>query len=164
MGLNFDIMSAPPDTATIAAAHAEHAAERQRLRELNKKFLIVIVTIVSAIVCFLLLVAVPLVSRPEMEGSFVFLIVYALPYFFFSVFVVGNTMHHHKVDVPKKALRLAEAALQQGEQDDIAELLEACQTHAPLGAYQSQVATQGRALFRGELEAMRSWLEGQSGK
>jgi len=34
-----------------------------------------------------------------MEGSFVFLIVYALPYFFFSVFVVGNTI---RVNVPKK--------------------------------------------------------------
>jgi len=164
MGLDFDIRSAPPDTARIAAAHAELAAEHQRLRELNKKFLIVIVTIVSAIVCFLLLVAVPLVNRPEMEGSFVFLIVYALPYFFFSVFVVGNTMHHRKVDVPKKALRLAEAALQEGEQDDIGELLDACQAHAPLGTYQSQVTSQGRALLKGDLEAMRSWLEAQTGK
>ncbi len=164
MGLDFDITSAPPDTASIAAARAELEAERLRLRELNKRFLIVIVTIVAAIASFLLLVAVPLVSRPDMEGSFVFIIVYALPYFFFSVFVVGNTKHHYKVEVPQKALRIAETALEEGEQEDIGELFDACQAHAPLGAYQSQVESQGRVLFKGELEAMHRWLEEHTGK
>jgi len=159
MGLDFDISSTPPDTANITAAREEFAAERQRLRELNKRFLIVIGVVLAIIVSFLLLVAVPLVSRPDMEGSFVFMIVYALPYFFFTVFVVGNTKHHHLVDVPQKALRLAEAALEQAEPEEISELLAACQAHAPLGTYQTQVAYQGRALFKGELDAMRHWLE-----
>jgi len=41
MGLDFDIRSAPPNPADIAAAYAKLAEEHQRLRELNKKFLIV---------------------------------------------------------------------------------------------------------------------------
>jgi len=159
MGLDFDITSTPPDKTTIDKVRDEFEAEHQRLREINKRFLKVIVPIVATIIFFLLFFAVPAVSKPEMEGSFVFLIVYALPYFFFSIFVLGNIKHHNMVDVPKKALRIAEAAMQEGTQEDYQELLDACQAHAPLGAYQSQVETQGRLLFKGELEAMQRWLD-----
>jgi len=164
MGLDFDITSTPPDTESIAAARAELAAERLRLRELNKRFLIVAVAIVTAIFCFFIFVAIPFATKPGTEGGFVFIIVYTLPYFFFSIFVVGNIMHHKKVDVPQKALRAAEAALQEGEPEDITELLDACRIHAPLGTYQSQVASQKRALFKGELEAMQLWLEAHAGQ
>ena len=68
-------------------------------------------------------------------------------------------MHHYKVDVPRKALRLAEEALQEAGRDDVIALRDACQAHPPLGTYQSKVASQGRALFKGELDAMRRWLE-----
>lgn len=161
MGLDFDITSAPPDTAKIAAVRAEFAAERQRLRTLNKRFLIVAVTAVAAILCFVFFVAVPIVKDPAMEGSIVFVIVYALPYLYFSVFVVGNTMHHDKVEVPRKALEAAEDALEEGAQEDIDALCEACRAHAPLATYWHQVESQGRALFQGEVEAMRRWLEAQ---
>ncbi len=164
MGLDFDITSAPPDTARITAVRAELAAERQRLRGLNKRFLIVIVTIVVTLLCFILFVAVPVVNKPDTEGAIVFIIVYASPYLFFSVFVVGNTMHHTRVEVPRKALETAEEALQEGTQEDIGALFDACQAHAPLGAYQCQVESQGRALFKGELEAMRRWSEEHVGQ
>ncbi len=159
MGLDFDITAAPPDTASIAAVRAELTAERLRLRELNKRFLVVIVAIVAVLLCFILFVAVPIVNKSATEGGIVFIIVYSMPYLFFSVFVVGNTKHHYKVEVPRKALETAEEALQEGEQEDISALFDACQAHAPLGAYQCQVESQGRALFKGELEAMHRWLE-----
>ena len=164
MGLDFDITSAPPDTAKIAAVREELAAERQRLRGLNKRFLIVIVSIVATLMSFFLFVGVPYTSKPETEGGIIFIIVYALPYFFFAVFAVGNTMHHSRVEVPRKALEVAEEALEEGTQEDIAALFDACQVHAPLSVYQCQVETQGRALFRGELEAMRQWLEEHDGQ
>ncbi len=164
MGLDFDITTTPPDTSTIAATRAELEAERQRLRELNKRFLMVIVPLVLALLSFMLLVVVPVVNEPNTEGTLVFLAVYTLPYVFFTVFVVGNTMHHKKVDVPQKALRIAEASLEEITQEEIEELTAPCQTHTPLSAYQSQVASQGRALFKGELDAMRSWLEAHAGK
>jgi len=164
MGLDFDITSTPPDTASIAAVRAELEAERQRLREINKRFLMVIIPLVLSLLSFMLIVVVPAVSQPNIEGTLVFLAAYTLPYFFFTIFVVGNTMHHNKVDVPQKALRIAEASLEEVSQEEIEELADACQTHATLGAYQSQVETQGRALFKGELEAMRLWLEEHAGK
>lgn len=159
MVLDFDIMSAPPDNIKIAGVRAELAAERQRLKALNKRFLITVAAIVAVVLSFILLVAIPYVSKPSSEGSIVFIIVYSLPYIFFSIFVIGNTMHHDKVEVPRKALETAEKALEEGAQEDIVALRDACRAHAPLGAYQSQVKTQGRTLFNGELEAMRHWLE-----
>ncbi len=159
MGIDFDINTAPPDTQHIAAAREQMAAERQRLRGLNKRFLITIVTIVAIIFCFLVFVAIPYTDKPGSEGGIVFLIVYTIPYFFLSVFVIGNTLHHDKVEKPRKILETAEAALEEGEQKDISELLDACRTHAPLADYQRKVETQGRTLFNGELDAMRQWLE-----
>ena len=164
MGLDFDITSAPPDAEKITAARADMAAERQRLRGLNKRFLVVIVSVVATLVSFVLLVGVPYSSQPETEGGIIFIIVYATPYLFFFVFVVGNTMHHDRVEVPRKVLETAEEALEAGSQEDIGTLLDACQSHAPLIAYQRQVESQGRTLFKGELDAMRSWLESQAGQ
>lgn len=164
MGLDFDITSAPPDSARIAAVRAELLAEHRRLRSLDKRFLIVSVTVLITIVCFVLLVAVPVVNDPNTEGDIVFIAVYALPYLVVSVFVVGNTMHHSRVEVPRKALRTAEAALQEGAQEDMDALRDACRAHAPLGTYQRQVASQGRALLQGELDAMRHWLDEHDGQ
>ena len=159
MGFDFDITSAPPDKARITAVRAEMAAEHLRLRGLNKRFLIVAVTIVVALVSFLLIVIVPIAGQSSTDGGIVFVIAYSLPYLFFTVFVVGNTMHHHQVEAPRKILETAEEALEEGEQEDIDALFDAYQANAPLGAYQCQVESQGRALFKGELEAMRRWLE-----
>lgn len=162
MGLDFDIAAGPPDAGKIAAARSALAEERQRLRGLNKRFLIVIGGVVLTLVCLLLLVAIPEASKPETEGGILFVFVYAMPYFFFTTFVVGNTMHHSKVEVPRKAMELAEAALQDAEPEAVAELSDVCQTYAPLGAYRASVAALERPLFKGEIEAMRIWLEVQA--
>lgn len=160
MGIDFNVTSAPPDSAKIGAARAELTAERLRLRGLDKLYATTAAATVAVILCFIFFVAIPTVREPgNTEGGIIFILVYSIPYLFFAVFVVGCTKHHDKVDVPRKALRAAEEALQEAEQDDIIALLDACQTHAPLDAYRSQVASQGRALFKGELEAMRRWLE-----
>jgi hypothetical protein len=159
MGIDFDINSAPPDPATITAAYTELAAERLRLRGLNKRYLIVIATILTTILSFIIFVGVPIVRKPETDGGIVFVIVYAAPYMIMSVFVVSNTRHHSQVEKPRKILEAAEEALEEGTQDDIDALLDTCRLHPPLGAYQRQVESQGRALFKGELEAMRRWLE-----
>lgn len=162
MGLNFDITTPPPDAASIAAARAELAAERLRLRAIDKRYIAIAIAAVVAIECFIFFVAIPVVTGPSStEGGIIFMLVYSIPYLFFTVFVVGCTKHHYKVDVPRKALRAAEAALQEAEQDDLDTLRDACQAHAPLAAYQAQVAAQGRALFKGELDAMHRWLDKQ---
>ncbi len=163
MGLDFDITAAAPDGKRIAAVQAELAAERQRLRSLDKRFLIVAGTLLVAILSFVLLVGVPVVNDPSTEVGIVFITVYTLPYLVVSVFVVGNTLHHSRVEVPRKALRTAEAALQEGARADIDALSDAW-THAPLGAYQRQVASQGRVLLQGEVEAMRRWLDEHDGQ
>lgn len=160
MGIDFNITSVPPDSASIGAARADLAAERLRLRGLDKLYAATAVAIVAVVLCFIFFVVIPTVHEPgNTEGGIIFVLAYSIPYLFFTVFVVGCTKHHFRVDVPRKALRAAEEALQEAEQGDIAALLDACQTHAPLDAYRSQVASQGRALFKGELEAMRRWLE-----
>ena len=160
MGLDFDITATPPDAASIAAAREELAAERLRLRKIDKRYIAVAIAIVAAIQCFIFFVAIPVVTGPtSAEGTIVFILVYSIPYLFFAVFAIGCYKHHYDVDEPRKALRLAEAALQDAEQKDMDALREAWREHAPLDAYQSQVASQGRALFHGELEAMRRWLD-----
>lgn len=162
MGIDFNITSVPPDSVRIEAARADLAAERLRLRGLDKLYVMTAVAVVAAIMCFIFLVAIPTVRVPgNTEGGIIFILVYSIPYLFFAVFVVGCTKHHYKVDVPRKALRTAEEALQEATQDDIAALRDAFEKHAPLNAYRSQVASQGRALFKGELEAMRQWLKNE---
>lgn len=160
MGLDFDITAVPPDAARIAAAREELVAERQRLRGIDKRYIAIAIAVIAAIQCFIFFVAIPIVKDPgNTEGGIVFILVYSIPYLFFAVFVVGCTKHHYQVDVPRKALRIAEAALLDAEQTDIDALRDELQAHELLRAYQSQVVSQGRALFKGELEAMRRWLE-----
>lgn len=161
MGLDFDITSAPPGQAQIAAAREELAAEHRRLRSLDKRFLIVAVSLLVAIVCTVLFVAVPVVNNPSTEGGVTFVIVYTMPYLVVSVFVVGNTLHHSRVEVPRKALRTAEAALQEAAQEDIDALCDSGGVEHPIGAYLRGVKSQGRALLQGELEAMQGWLDAQ---
>lgn len=162
MGLTFDITTTPPDAASIAAARAQLAAERLRLRAIDKRYIAVAIAVVAAIQVFVFLVVIPTVSGPgSTEGGIVFILVYSIPYLFFAVFVVGCTKHHYQVDVPRKALRAAEAALQDATQEDIDTLRDAFQAHALLDTYRTQVASQGRALFKGELDAMRRWLDGR---
>lgn len=162
MGLDFDITAAPPDAASIAAAREELAAERLRLRAIDKRYIAVAIAAVAVIQCFIFFVLIPIVSNPssDTEGGIVFVLVYSIPYLFFAVFAVGCTKHHYRVDVPRKALRAAEAALNDAEQNDIDALDDAFKSNASLRAYQAQVSAQGRALFKGEIEAMRRWLEG----
>lgn len=160
MGLDFDITTAPPEAARIASARAELAAERQRLRAIDKRYIAVAIAVVALLQCFIFLVAIPTVTGPgSTEGGIVFILVYSIPYLFFAVFAVGATKHHYQVDVPRKALRAAEAALQDAEQIDIDALRDAWQRHAALEAYRTHVASQGRALFKGELDAMQRWLD-----
>lgn len=162
MALDFDITAAPPDAARIASARAELGAERRRLRAIDKRYIAVAIAVVALLQCFIFLVAIPIVTGPgSTEGGIVFILVYSIPYLFFAVFAVGATKHHFQVDVPRKALRAAEAALQEAEPTDIEALRDAYQTHAPLQAYRTQVAAQGRVLFKGEVEAMRQWLDGR---
>lgn len=159
MGLDFDITSAPPDATQIEAARAELAAERLRLRTIDRRYIVVAIAVIAAIQCFIFFVAIPIVKNPgTTEGGIVFILVYSVPYLFFAVFAVGCTKHHYHADVPRKVLRAAEAALTEATPDDLNALREAYQTHAPLKAYQSQVTAQGRRLFKGELEAMQRWL------
>lgn len=160
MGLKFDITTTPPDAASIAAAHADLAAERLRLRAIDKRYIAAAIAVVAAVQCFVFLVVIPTVTGPgSTEGGIVFILVYSIPYLFFAIFAVGATKHHYQVDVPRKALRAAEAALQEAAQADIDALRDACQAYAPLDAYRAHVASQGRALFKGELAAMRRWLD-----
>lgn len=164
MGLDFDITTAPPDAESIAAARENLAAERLRLRAIDKRYIAIAIAAVAVIQCFIFFVLIPVVSNPssDTEGGVVFVLVYSIPYLFFAVFAVGCTKHHYRVDVPRNALRAAESALQDAEQNDVDALRDACKSHVPLHAYQSQVAAQGRALFKGEIEAMRHWLDEQS--
>ncbi len=162
MGLDFDITMAPPDAERIAAARNELAAERLRLRAIDKRYIAIAIAVIAAIQCFIFFVAIPIIKEPgNTEGGIIFILVYSIPYLFFAVFAVGATKHHYSVDVPRKALRAAEAALLEAEQQDLDALRDAYQAHAPLDAYHSQVLSQGRALFKGEVEAMRRWLDEQ---
>ncbi len=159
MTLEFDIPRSPPPTREeIAARRAEGEAQRERLRQLNIRFLIFTIVIVLSVLSFVLFVAAPAVGRPEANQDLVFVVTYILPYLFFVIFVVGNRLHIKKVEKPRKALNAALVGLEEIPREEWERLMEEWSQYKELADYCEQIRNMGRSLLKAEQEAIQRWL------
>ncbi len=163
MTLEFDIPRSPPPTKEeIAARRAQGEAQRERLRQLNIRFLIFTIVIVLSVLSFVLFVAAPAVGRPEANQDLVFVATYILPYLFFVIFVVGNRLHINKVEKPRKALNAAMAGLEEIPREEWERLMEEWSQHKDVAEYCQRITAMGRSLLKAEREAIEKWLAKQA--
>lgn len=154
MSLAFDIGGEPPTREEIVRAREEARMQRAEIRRQNIRFLIVVLVLVALIMITAIGGIIPLLDNPGAEPDIVGLFAYLTPYMFVALFVVGNTMHHNRIEKPRKALE----AWMDGLVDAAPEALAALDADAlsPQAAgYLRRLTAQGRVPVQAELGAMR---------
>lgn len=154
MVIEFDITGMPPTPAEIAAAREHAEAGRAVLKKKNKQFLIGFVSIVLTLVTTALIGIIPAVNKPESSQDLAFVVSYFSPYLILPMFVIGNHLHIKKIEKPRKKLDAVIAGLTEAEPEALAEVADG---HPEIDRYRQQVAAQGRALVKAELDAMARW-------
>ena len=159
MALKFDITGAPPALTQITSEREHAAADRAILRKKNIRFLIFTIIMVVTFVCLELFVAVPAVRQNGTSPTFTTVIVLYTPYVTFFLFAVTNTLHHKIIEKPRKIMDATIAALKEATPEEIAAITDAKRQSIEISSYQERVTGEGRPLVRGEIEAMRRWLD-----
>jgi hypothetical protein len=106
-----------------------------------------------------LFVAVPAVRRGGTSPTFTTVIVLYTPYVTFFLFAVTNTLHHKIIEKPRKIMDTAIAYLKEATPEEISAITDAERQRIEISSYQERVTGEGRQLLRGEIEAMRRWLD-----
>lgn len=155
MGLTFDIQSAPPAAAEIAAARERLEQDHASLERRDWKFFL------SAMFALLVLLAVALpigrdiLNKPSSDPTVVTAFVLFTPYTVFFVFNVYNILRHRRIEEPRKELRAALASLADLAPEEIETVVAWGRQNAAIADYQARVAAQGRSLVQGEVDAMK---------
>lgn len=159
MALTFDITGVPPALTEINIEREQAAKDRAILRKKNIRFLIFTIIMVVTFVCLELFVAVPAVRRGGTSPTFTTVIVLYTPYVTFFLFAVTNTLHHKIIEKPRKIMDNAIASLKEATPEEIAGINDIERARVEINSYLERVAGEGRQLLRGEIEAMRRWLD-----
>lgn len=157
MGITFDIHGAPPTSAEIALAREQILRDKTALeREDWKVFALIMVIFVSSMV--IALVGGHAILKDQTSPTLVTAIVYGFPYGMIVVFGISITFRHKKIEVPKKIMVMALAALENITPEDLATVTTWKQQEAAIAHYHSRVIAQGRELVCGEMDAMKQHL------
>lgn len=150
----FDISGEPPTREEIARAREEARVQRAEIRRRNIRFLIVVLVLVATIMTTAIVGIIPLLDDPGAEPDIVGLFAYLTPYLFVALFMVGNTMHHDRIEKPRKALEAWMEGLVEAAPEQLA-ALDADALSPQAADYLRRLTAQGRAPLRGELAAMQ---------
>ncbi len=157
MGITFDIHALPPTSAEIVTVREQILRDKTALeREDWKVFALIMVVFVSSMV--IALVGGRAILKDQTSPTLVTAIVYGFPYGMIVVFGISITFRHRKIEVPKKTMVMALAALENITPEDLATVITWKQQETAIAHYHSNVIAQGRELVRGELDAMRQHL------
>ncbi|MFZ5593041.1 MAG: hypothetical protein ACOY4D_02030 [Pseudomonadota bacterium] len=155
MGLTFDIQSAPPAAAEIAAARERLERDLAVIERRDWKFFL------SAMFALLVLLAVALpigrdiLNKPSSDPTVVTAFVLFTPYTVFFVFNVYNILRHRRIEEPRKEVRTALASLDDLAPEGVETVVDWGRRNAAIAEYQGRVAAQGRVLVQGEMDAMK---------
>ncbi len=157
MGITFDIHSTPPTGAEIVAVREQILCDKAALERKDwKVFAIIMVVFISSMA--IALTGGHAVLKDQTSPTLVTAIVYGFPYAMIFVFGISLTVRHNKIEEPKKIMVMALAALENLAPEDIITVAAWIQQDNVIARYQSNVATQGRALVHGEMEVMKQLL------
>lgn len=159
MALSFDITGAPPPQADIAAERERIAKERAALRKKDIRYMAGGVVMVLSVLAFQLLVIVPQLKDDSPHPGLVGLFVFYVPYLFGAMFFGSLTLYSMKIEKPGRLLKAALAAVEEVTPDETSEVIGPEPSPMEIAAYQEKVATLGRPLVRGELDAIQRWLD-----
>lgn len=157
MGITFDINGTPPAIADIIAAREQILRDKAALERKDwKVFAMIMAVFVSSMV--IALVGGRAILKDQNSPTLITAIVYGFPYAMIFVFGTSVAFRHNKIEAPKKMMTMALAALEGLAPEDFTTVAAWSQQDAAIARYQSTVATQGRALVYGEMEAMKQHL------
>ena len=159
MALSFDITGAPPPQADIAAERECIARDRAALRRKDIRYIIGGIIMVLSVLSFQLLVIVPQLKDDSPYPGAVGLFVFYVPYIFGAMFFGSLTLYSLKIEKPGRLLKAALAAIEEVTPDEISKVIGPEPLPMEIAAYQEKVATLGRPLVRGELDAIQRWLD-----
>lgn len=159
MPLQFDVASAPPSLAELAAERERTVQYRALIERKNIRFLIVASVLLVSIVLFQLLVAAPAAGNDSTDPTVVGIIALYTPYIIGAFIFTSLTLHHKMIENPRKEVSTTLAALEEATPQEISEALDSAQRNNEVTLYQEKVAAQGRSLVRAELDAMQRRLK-----
>ncbi|MDR2877577.1 MAG: hypothetical protein LBV36_06015 [Chromatiales bacterium] len=154
MPLEFRLNALPPTCEEIARAREEARLERAQMRRQNIRFLIVILLLVAAIMTIAIVGIIPQLDNPNAEPDVVGLFAYLTPYMFLTVFVVGNTLHHQRIEKPRKVLEARMAELGDASVEELDALESAPPYQQEVMVYRERLKALGRPPVRTEVQMM----------
>lgn len=157
--MEFDIAAPPPRPEEIEKVREQLQNEKQALDRLNKQFLFGTIAALATLLTLFFSFGIPAVKNPGADPTLITTFVLYIPYVILFVYAFSNTVHHKKVEVPRKLVKERTLSLSEVDSEEVPQLLDLCQQNAALAAYHAQVAAQGRPLVKGEAEAMKNWAE-----
>lgn len=157
MTLTFDITGAPPSLADIAAERERVQQTRIALQKKNVRFVIIAVVVGLSLLSFQWFVGIPAVQNSDANPTMVGVIALYTPYIIGVFFFTTLTLHHKLIEKPRNAARATLDALDEATPDERLAIESAEQ--AEIISYRGQVAAQGRALVKAEVEAIQRWLD-----
>lgn len=157
LGITFDIHGAPPTVAEIAAAREQILRDKIALERQDwKVFAGIMAVFVTSMAIALTGGRAILVDQNS--PTMITAIVYGFPYAMIFVFGLTISFRHRKIEVPKKMMATALAALDNLATEELATVAAWSQQDTVIANYQSTVAAQGRALVYGEMEMLKKLL------
>lgn len=156
MTLTFDITGAPPSLADIAAEREKVQQTRVAIQKKNVRFVIIAVVVGVSLLCFQWFVGIPAVQNSDANPTVVGVIALYTPYIIGVFFFTTLTLHHRLIEKPRHITRATLDALTEAAQEELSAIEAADQPE--ILSYRGQVAAQGRALVRAEVEAIQRWL------
>lgn len=154
MSFNFEITGTPPVLADITATREQAVYERAIFRKKNIRFMIGMATVTSVYLAFIFIFVFPMLEKPEVG-----IIFYFFPHLTFVIFIVGNHLHIKNIEKPSKILDKTIAELSEAEADELSSVIDDKKHSDEVTSYMERVATQGRSLVNGELEAIQKWYD-----
>jgi hypothetical protein len=161
-GITFDIALGPPSLEELARTRDSMAAQRAVLARLNKQFLIGLIAALATLLTIFFTFGIPAIRTPRADPTLITTLILYIPYVILFIYGFSNTLHHRKVEVPRKRLDSTAAALRELDAEELALAADFGAQSGEIAAYQAAVAGQGRALLRGEVEAMQQWLDARA--
>ncbi len=159
MGITFDIQSAPPTAADIAAARERLLQDKAVLERRDWKIFLAMIMVMVALLVLALTVGRPILEKGSSSPTIVTALVLFTPYIVFWVFAIYGNIRQGRIEAPKKEVNDALASLTSLAPEEIEKVTAWGHQNADIAAYQSLVATQERLLVQGEADAMKRWTD-----
>lgn len=152
MGITFNIESQPPTADDIEAVRKQILVDKAALERKDWKFFFGIIAMLFTMAGTAITFGPQILEEGENPTTIAAVILFT-PYTLFFAFAFVNTARHDRIDVPRKQLRADLALLADAPPEEAESFAVLAIENNLIAAYQKAIATQGRAVLQGEVDA-----------